>query len=107
MIAAAHASCFSMALSANLGGAGFKPESISTSAKVKIEKQEGGWEIVEINLATQGKVPGISAADFAKAADSTKSKLSLTRSWLPHQQSPACRQDDCRRQAGGVRKAVE
>src|SRR5579885_888660 len=58
LLAAAHAGCFSMALSFGLAGAGFKPEEISTTAKVAIEPQAGGFGITKIHLDLQAKVPG-------------------------------------------------
>ena len=59
LIGAAHAGCFSMALSLVLGGQGHKPESISTDAKVSFEQQGEGWAITGIELTTRGKVPGM------------------------------------------------
>src|SRR5438132_5359237 len=68
LIAAAHAGCFSMALSAQLSGAGIMPEKIETSATVTLEKQEKGWTVTESFLEVKAKVPGIDAATFEKAA---------------------------------------
>jgi len=72
LIAAAHAGCFSMALSAQLGGAGLTPESIETSATLTMEKLEAGWTITAVHLDVVGRVPGASAESFAKAADDAK-----------------------------------
>ncbi|HTK34477.1 MAG TPA: OsmC family protein [Caulobacteraceae bacterium] len=73
LLGAAHAGCFSMALSAQLTGAGLKPERIHTTATVNFTKAEAGWTIDRIDLATEAKVPGLSDADFqAKAADAKK-----------------------------------
>ena len=72
LIAAAHAGCFSMALSAGLGKGGFNPESVRTSAKVHIEKQAEGFSITRIELDTEAKVPGIDAAKFQEFAESAK-----------------------------------
>ena len=58
LIAAAHAACFSMALSAQLGGANLTPESISTSATLTMEKLEAGWTITAVHLDVVAKVPG-------------------------------------------------
>src|SRR6266851_8078970 len=58
LIAAAHASCFSMALSAQLGAANLTPESISTTANLKMEKLEAGWAITTIHLDVTARVPG-------------------------------------------------
>lgn len=72
LIGAAHAGCFSMALSGGLTRAGTPPTSIKTTAKVHIEKGEAGFEITEIELDTVGVVPGIDADAFQKAADGAK-----------------------------------
>ena len=72
LIAAAHAGCFSMALAFILSGAGHAPEELRTSAKVSIEKKEAGWRFVAIALEVVGRVPGISAEEFAKHAEAAK-----------------------------------
>ena len=73
LIGAAIAGCFSMALSGDLGGAGFTPDDVSTTAKVTVEpKQGGGFVISGIHLETTAKVPGITDADFQRIADGTK-----------------------------------
>src|SRR5438094_10328566 len=59
LIAAAHAGCFSMALSADLDKAGFKPESVTTVAKVRLQPVNGAPTIDRIELVTSAKVPGI------------------------------------------------
>src|SRR6202162_781489 len=61
LIAAAHAGCFTMALSGQLGGANFTPEKLSTKATVTLEKLEAGWTISRIHLDVTARVPGISA----------------------------------------------
>jgi osmotically inducible protein OsmC len=61
LIGAAHAGCFSMALSADLGKAGYTPERIETQAKVTLGKVDNKSRITEIHLDSQAKVPGISA----------------------------------------------
>src|ERR1700746_4154140 len=66
LIAAAHAACFSMALSAQLGGANLRPESISTNVTLTIEKQDSGWTITSSHLDVVGRVPGADAAAFQK-----------------------------------------
>jgi lipoyl-dependent peroxiredoxin len=68
LIAAAHAGCFSMALSAILGESGVTPESINTTATVTIEKQGDGFAITESHLEVRAKVPGIEEAKFMEAA---------------------------------------
>ena len=72
LIGAAHAGCFTMQLSALLGGAGFTPERLKTTAKVHLEKQGAGFAIPKIELETEGVVPGLSAADFQKHAETAK-----------------------------------
>ena len=72
LIAAAHAGCFTMALSGNLGRAGYEPKNIHTTAKVKIEKQGEGFVIPNIDLETEAEVDGISDEEFQQIADKTK-----------------------------------
>ena len=72
LIAAAHASCFSMALGAELGGAGFTPEKIETHAAVSLGKVENGFAITRIALTTTAKVPGAAKEAFDKAAAGAK-----------------------------------
>lgn len=72
LIAAAHAACYSMALSGGLGRAGYTPESIRTQAQVRIEKQETGFAIASIELTTEARAPGIDDAEFQKIAAATK-----------------------------------
>lgn len=72
MIGAALAGCFSMALSASLGKAGFTPQSIQTEAKVQLDKEGEGFTITSIALTTQARVPGVSAEQFATIAEETK-----------------------------------
>jgi osmotically inducible protein OsmC len=72
LVAAAHASCFAMAFSADLGRAGTPPDRLDVSADVTFDKVEAGWRVVSSHLTVRGVVPGISAADFAAAADKAK-----------------------------------
>src|SRR6202795_1858648 len=72
LIAAAHAACFSMALSAQLGTANLTPESINTTANLKMEKLDSGWAITAIHLDVTAKIPGASDAAFQKAAADAK-----------------------------------
>src|SRR5256884_488532 len=69
LIAAAHAACFSMALSAQLGSANLTPESINTTANLKMEKLEAGWAITAIHLDVSARVPNADDAAFQKAAN--------------------------------------
>jgi len=72
LIAAAHAGCFSMALSAGLGKGGFTPTRIHTSATVHLEKVGEGFSITRIELNTEAQIPKIDAATFAKFAEDAK-----------------------------------
>ena len=72
LVAAAHAACFSMALSGALARAGTPPENLDVSAEVTFDKLEAGWRVVSSALTVRGRVPGMSAADFEAAAQATK-----------------------------------
>lgn len=72
LIGAAHAGCFSMALSGELSKAGYKPESIHTIAQVHIDKDGDGFSIWEIELDTQVKIKGIEDARFQEIAEGAK-----------------------------------
>jgi lipoyl-dependent peroxiredoxin len=79
LIAAAHAGCYSMALGAVLGDAGFTPESIETTAAVTLGKVEGGFAITRIQLTTTAKVPNASAEAFEKAAQGAKTGCPISK----------------------------
>ncbi|OKA17931.1 OsmC family peroxiredoxin [Pseudomonas versuta] len=72
LIGAAHAGCFSMALSMILGEAGLKPDSIDTQAEVSLDKVEGGYGITAVHLTLKAKVPGASQAQFEEATNKAK-----------------------------------
>ncbi len=72
LIAAAHASCFNMALSNTLAGKGNPPTQLETSAVATFEKVEAGFRLTTMALSVKGDVPGISADDFAAAAAEAK-----------------------------------
>jgi lipoyl-dependent peroxiredoxin len=72
LIAAAHAGCFSMALSAELGRAGHNPESVETEATVQLDEVGDGFAITHIVLRTRARVPGIDAAEFQRHAEAAK-----------------------------------
>ncbi len=76
LIAAAHAACFSMALSSGLSKAGTPPEKLSTSATVTFQPGEG---IVKIALEVEGDVPGIDAAAFQAAAEGAKENCPVSK----------------------------
>ncbi len=79
LIAAAHAGCFSMAFSAQLGNAGLTPESIDTSASLTFEKLEAGFTVTSIHLETKAKVPGASKEAFDTAAANAKAGCPISR----------------------------
>ncbi len=72
LIAAAHAGCFSMALSGALGRAGHKPERVSTSAAVHLSKTDAGFRIQRIDLTTEAVVPGLDDEAFQEIAKGAK-----------------------------------
>ena len=72
LVAAAHAACFSMALSGALGRAGTPPERLDVSAEVTFDKLDASWRVVSSALTVHGRVPGMSEADFVAAAESAK-----------------------------------
>src|ERR687893_1204418 len=72
LIAAAHAGCFSMALSGELGKAGHEVESVETEATVHIEKVDDGFAIKRIELRTRVSAPGLDESDFQQAAEAAK-----------------------------------
>lgn len=79
LIAAAHAGCFTMALSAQLGEAGLTPESLETTAKVSLGKVDGGFAITKIVLTTTAKVPGASKEAFDTAAANAKAGCPISQ----------------------------
>lgn len=79
LLAAAHASCFSMALSGNLGRAGSPPETVRTEAVVHLEPVDGKPTIHKVELTTRAKVPGISAEAFAEQAEAAKAGCPVSR----------------------------
>jgi osmotically inducible protein OsmC len=79
MIAAAHASCFSMALGAQLGNAGLTPEKIETEAAVTLAKTDSGFAITRIALTSKARVPGASKEAFEKAAADAKAGCPISK----------------------------
>jgi lipoyl-dependent peroxiredoxin len=79
LIAAAHAGCFTMALSAQLGTINVTPQSLRTTATVTLEKLDAGWTISKIHLDVAAKIPGISASAFESAAASAKANCPVSR----------------------------
>jgi lipoyl-dependent peroxiredoxin len=83
LIAAAHAGCFSMAFSKGLADAGFTPTSVDTTAKVHLDKVEGGFGVTRIDLETVGDVPGIDESTFQKIAEDAKQNCPISRLLSP------------------------
>jgi osmotically inducible protein OsmC len=79
LIAAAHAGCFTMALSAQLGSAGLTPEKLETSATVTFDKLEAGWTVTNILLNVKGKVPKADQAAWDKATQAAKTGCPISR----------------------------
>jgi len=79
LIAAAHASCFTMALSFALAGAGHSDGTLDTNAKVTLEKDGDGFKVTKSALELTADVPGISAGDFAKIADEAKANCPISK----------------------------
>jgi len=79
LIAAAHAGCFCMALSFQLGGAGFMPTELKTEAQLKMENVGGHFKIMSINLALEGIVPNISEEKFIEIAHNAKKSCPVSQ----------------------------
>ena len=79
LIAAAHAGCFSMALSAQLGEAGLKADEIRTEATVTLEKDATGWAVTRSHLEVSARIPGASQEAFNKAAGNAKSGCPISK----------------------------
>jgi len=79
LIAAAHAGCFNMALAFGLSGQGKPPEELKTTAEVRMEQEGTAWTVKAIALKLRGKVPGMSAEEFKKAAEGAKANCPISR----------------------------
>src|SRR5258706_11999078 len=79
LIAAAHAGCFSMALSGQLGNAGMTAESINTTASVTLEKTDAGFTITKVHLDVTAKIPGADSLAFETAANNAKAGCPISR----------------------------
>jgi osmotically inducible protein OsmC len=79
LIAAAHAGCFTMALSGQLGNAGLVAEKLETTATLTFEKLDAGWTVTNIHLNVKGKVPKADAAAWEKAAQAAKAGCPISR----------------------------
>ncbi len=79
LIAAAHAGCFSMALSGQLGNAGMTAESINTTATVTLEKTDAGFTVTKVHLDVTARIPGAEQAAFETAANNAKAGCPISR----------------------------
>jgi lipoyl-dependent peroxiredoxin len=79
LIAAAHAGCFSMALSAELGKAGITPTKIETKASLTMDKTDAGWTVTAIHLDTTATIPNADRAKFEAAANGAKAGCPISR----------------------------
>ncbi len=79
LLAAAHAGCFSMALSAQLGGAGLTPEKIETTCTISLERGADGFAITQSHLDLKAKVPGASQEAFDKAVEAAKAGCPVSK----------------------------
>ncbi len=79
LLGAAHAGCFSMALSSGLSAAGHAPDSVQTTAEVHIDKLETGWTVTKIHLITKATVEGIDEQAFQEQAESAKKNCPISR----------------------------
>ena len=79
LIAAAHAGCFAMALSAQLGNAGITPESLEVTASVTLEKTDAGFTVTKSHLDLTARIPGADKAAFDKAAENAKAGCPISR----------------------------
>jgi len=79
LIAAAHAGCFTMALSGQLGNAGMTAESLETTASLTLEKLEAGFTVTKIHLDVKARIPGADPAAFEKAAANAKAGCPISR----------------------------
>jgi len=79
LLGAAHAGCFSMALSKELGEAGMTAESIDTQAEVTLDKAEGGFSITAVHLTLKARIPGADRAAFEKAVETAKNGCPVSK----------------------------
>jgi osmotically inducible protein OsmC len=79
LVGAAHAGCFTMALSKVIGEAGHTAEKLETQAVVTLEKNNDGFSITKIQLSLTGQVPGMDEQDFTKAAQTAKENCPISK----------------------------
>jgi len=83
LIGAAHAGCFSMALSKGLADAGFTPVSVETTASVHLDRVDGAQTVTQIDLVTVASAPGVDEETFQKVAEGTKQNCPISRLLAP------------------------
>jgi osmotically inducible protein OsmC len=83
LLAAAHAACFSMALSNTLAKRGSPPEQLDVAAEITFDKLEPGWRVTRSALTVRGRVPGISEDDFRAAAEQAKTGCPMSNALNP------------------------
>lgn len=79
LLAAAHAGCFTMALSAQLAGAGLKADSLDTTCTISLEQKDGGFAITESHLELKANIPGATQEAFDKAVEQAKSGCPVSK----------------------------
>jgi osmotically inducible protein OsmC len=79
LIAAAHAACFTMALSAELGKSNVVAETLQTTATVTLDRVDSSWTVTESHLEVSGRVPGASADSFQKAAEAAETGCPISK----------------------------
>jgi len=79
LLAAAHASCFAMAFSSDLAGAGFAPELLTVSAEVAFDRVDAKWTVVSSKLTVRGRVPGLDEERFRALAEQAKNGCPISR----------------------------
>lgn len=79
LLAAAHASCYSMAISNELAKAGYAPERVDVAVEVRADKTSAGWTVLSSNITVRGKVPGIDLATFDEKAQAAKAGCPISR----------------------------
>jgi osmotically inducible protein OsmC len=79
LVAAAHAACFTMALSNELGKSGYRPESVETKATLDFDKTDAGWTVKSIHLDVAAKVPSADPKKFQAAAETAEKTCPISR----------------------------
>jgi osmotically inducible protein OsmC len=79
LLAAAHASCYSMALSNELAKAGFAPERVDVTVEVSADKTDSGWSVLQSAISVRAKVPGADASLFAEKAEAAKGGCPISK----------------------------